>query len=247
MSDACNRTFPEIFSEQLPISFYKPFDPEEGLLATVVSTIFSAVPVFGELGEIATKATIKEIEIFWSGVGSTASAIAADSVSPETTITTDLVQALLSTAVEYRVGIFVARLVGQGLLTSVASGPVLAALEVAIPVIVGIAVAYVTLALADTFNEAIKKYLNQPDQIFEITTADATDGTITINGVTSPIADGIRDGVDVRRLVATPNAVGPNSTIKVDLYGLSDGALYQLNLDWGYGDSAFNYVISGLR
>jgi hypothetical protein len=69
MSIVCHKNFGEIFGDQIPKSFYKPFDPEGDLIPTIVSTIFSAAPVFGELGEVATKATIKEIEIFWSGVG----------------------------------------------------------------------------------------------------------------------------------------------------------------------------------
>jgi hypothetical protein len=117
----CHQTFGEIFGDQIPKSFYKPFDPEGDLIPTIVSTIFSAVPVFGELGEVATKATIKEIEIFWSGVGATSAASAAQAASPTRSFSNDFAQAILGAAIEYRVGLFVARLVGQGLLTGAAS------------------------------------------------------------------------------------------------------------------------------
>jgi hypothetical protein len=96
---------------------------------------------------------------------------------------------------EAALGVYLTQLITArlGAAAATAALPFLPEIAIAVgAVAVGIIVATLTKILV----QATADYLNQSDRIFEIATAGAADGTVTIGDETTPIEDGIREGVE---------------------------------------------------
>jgi hypothetical protein len=222
----CNKSFSRLLSERNSENLDQ-LNSAEGRLQLVLAAAFSAVPIFAGAAGLVDDLAKEGAQLVWS-VASGAAGVSVSSLMEGTSlggVTSNVAGTLTeSTVTAVLTRMIVARL---GASAAVAVLPLLPEIALAVAAfIIAAVVAHVT----KVFIEATELYLNQPDQIFEIANAGPADGTVTYGGETNPIPDGIRDGVDVKNLVAFPNVEGPNSDMKVDLSGQSNGALYQLDL-----------------